>query len=74
MTGVCQGLVLDRAEVLLRCFTGDCCGQAVYLRRRLDSTIVRMHYCILQDQLKQIGRQFQPYMFTDPDAGLEQVR
>ena len=74
MASVCQGLFLDRAEALLRRLKGDGCGQAIYLRRHLDSTPVHMYYGILQDQLEQIGRQFQPYMFVDPDTGLEQVR
>ena len=74
MAGLCQGLFLDRGEALLRRLKGDGHGQAIYLRRHLDSTPVHMHYGVLQGKLELVGRQFQPYMFVDPDTGLEQVR
>ena len=66
VAGIVKGLFSERARVLLNgLLSREHAGtDAVYLRRHFDSTPAFFSYGCLRGDLENVGRQFEPYIYT----------
>ena len=76
VAGVVKRLFSERANALLsRLIRREDTGTgAVYLRRHFDSTPACFAYGAMKDELENVGRHFEPYMYRDELTGHQHVR